>query len=180
MRLADGPRVDCDVRVEAPVPRVWALATDISLPARLSPELHRVAWLDGADRPRVGARFEGHNRHERLGAWRTVSQVVEVDEHRAFAWAVMDGDGRFGEPALDPARPLASWRYELGAEDGGTRLRLAALIGPGRSGVTLAVERLPDREEEIIAFRLKELRAGMRATLHGIKALAEQDDTSPR
>ena len=173
MRFADGPGVHCDVHIDADVPRVWDLVTDIGLPAELSPELRRVAWLDGTDRPRVGARFEGYNHHEKLGEWRTVSHVVELAEHRVFAWAVTDADGRYGEPAPDPAKPMATWRYELGAENGGTRLRQSALIGPGRSGVTLALERWPDREEEIIAFRLKELRAGMEATLHGIKARAE-------
>ncbi|MEU6480331.1 SRPBCC family protein [Streptomyces sp. NPDC047017] len=177
MRYADGPKVDCEVHVEAAVERVWELVTDIRLPAGLSPELYRVAWLDGADRPEVGARFEGHNRHPRLGEWRTVSHVVELDERRVFAWAVTDADGVFGEPALDPARSLASWRYELRAEDGGgTRLRQSALIGPGPSGVTRAIEHRPDQEEAIIAFRLDALRTGMEATLNGIKELAEQAD----
>lgn len=174
MRFADGPSVHCDVHVQADVRRVWELVTDIRLPARLSPELRRVAWLDGADRPVVGARFEGYNQHERLGEWRTVSHVVELDEPRVFAWAVTDADGRYGEPAPDPARPMATWRCELEAENGGTLLRQSVLIGPGRSGVTLALERWPDREEEIVAFRSKELLAGMEATLQGIKALAEQ------
>ncbi|MGW4562573.1 SRPBCC family protein [Streptomyces sp. NPDC004561] len=174
MRFADGPSVQCDVHVEADVAKVWELVTDIRVPARLSPELQRVAWLDGAERPRVGARFEGYNQHEQLGEWRTVSHVVELDEQRVFAWAVTDADGRYGEPTLDPARSMASWRYELEVEDGGTRLRESALIGPGRSGVTLALERWPNREEEIIAFRLQELSAGMEATLCGIKTLAEE------
>ncbi|MFF8942258.1 SRPBCC family protein [Streptomyces sp. NPDC014864] len=173
MRFAEGPSVHCDVHIEADPPRVWELVTDIRLPARLSPELQRVAWLDGADRPLPGARFEGFNHHQQLGEWRTVSHVVELDEQRVFAWAVTDADGRYGEPTLDPAKSLASWRYELQAEGGGTRLRQSALVGPGRSGVTLAIERWPDREEEIIALRMKELRAGIEATLRGIKALAE-------
>ncbi|MEU8471908.1 SRPBCC family protein [Streptomyces sp. NPDC029006] len=153
--------------------------TDIRLPARLSPELQRVEWLGGADRPLVGARFEGYNHHQQIGEWRTVSHVVELAEQQVFAWAVTDADGRYGEPTLDPARPMATWRYELEAEGGGTRLRQSALIGPGRSGVTLALERWPDREEEIIAFRLKELRTGMEATLRCIKALAEEGAQHP-
>ncbi|MCZ9354712.1 SRPBCC family protein [Streptomyces mutabilis] len=148
--------------------------TDIRLPARLSPELRRVEWLGGAERPSVGARFAGYNHHRQLGEWRTVSQVVELDEQRVFAWAVMDADGRYGEPTLGPAAPMASWRYELESEGGGTRLRQSVLVGPGRSGVTLALERWPDREEEVIAFRVKELRAGMEDTLRGIKAMAEE------
>ncbi|MFA3878614.1 SRPBCC family protein [Streptomyces sp. MMCC 100] len=174
MSSAGPARVQCDVWIGAAVRRVWDLVTDIHLPARLSPELQRVAWLDGALRPAVGARFEGHNSHPLLGEWRTVSHVVRLDEHRAFGWAVVDEDGRFGEPAGGPAEALASWRYELEAEGDGTRLRQEAVLGPGRNGVTLAVERRPDRREEILAFRVGELRAGMEKTLAGIKELAER------
>ncbi|MCC9305819.1 SRPBCC family protein [Kitasatospora sp. RB6PN24] len=173
MRMADGPTVECEIQVAGPVARVWELVADINLPARLSPELQRAAWLDGAGTPALGARFEGHNRHEKLGEWRTVSEVVELEPERVFAWAVMDADGRFGEPTLDPARRLASWRFELHPVDGGTRLRQTAVLGPGRNGLSLAIERWPDREEEFVASRRRELRAGMEATLRGIKALVE-------
>lgn len=174
MRYSDGPRVECEVHIEAPAARVWALVTDIHLPARLSKELQRVAWLDGAAGPEPGARFEGHNHNEMIGDWRTVSHVIEMDEPRVFAWAVTDVDGRYGAPTVDPEKSLATWRYELEADGEGTRLRQSALLGPGPSGVTLAIERWPDKEEEIVAFRLGELRAGMEAALRGIKALAEE------
>ncbi|MFD7907560.1 SRPBCC family protein [Kitasatospora sp. NPDC059722] len=174
MRYADGPRTYCEVHIKATVEEVWSLITDIALPARLSPELRGVAWLDGADGPAVGARFEGHNENERLGNWRTVSHVTELTDREVFAWIVTDADGRFGRPSVDPAASLASWRYELTPEDGGTRLRHSVLIGPGRNGVTAAIDRWPDREEQIIEVRLGELRTGMTATLDGIKTLAEQ------
>jgi uncharacterized protein YndB with AHSA1/START domain len=174
MRMADGPTVECEIQVAAPVARLWELVTDVDLPARLSPELQRVAWLDGAERPALGARFEGHNRHEKLGEWRTVSQVVELEPERVFAWAVMDTDGRYGEPTLDPAKCMASWRFELHPVEGGVLLRQTAVLGPGRNGVSLATDRWPDREEEFVAFRRRELRAGMTATLSGIKVLAEE------
>ncbi|MFF9352770.1 SRPBCC family protein [Streptomyces sp. NPDC014734] len=168
--------MDVVVHVEAPVSRVWELVADIGLPARLSPELQRVAWLDGADRPVVGARFEGFNQHRLIGEWRTVSHVTEADEQRVFAWAVTDADGRFGEATLDPARCAASWRYELEAEATGTRLRQTVRVGPGNSGVTEVIARQPDHEEQILEFRLQELRAAMESTLQGIKALAEAND----
>ncbi|MBF9069187.1 SRPBCC family protein [Streptacidiphilus fuscans] len=175
MRYADGLGVECEVEVDAALSRVWELVTDIGLPARFSPELQRVAWLDGADRPQVGARFQGWNENARLGAWSTVSHVVELAEHRVFAWVVTDAEGRFGGPTRDPANAMASWRYELSAaSDGSTLLRQSALIGPGRNGVTLAIERMPEREEQIIAFRLADLRSGMETTLRGIKSLAEE------
>ncbi|MEV6734992.1 SRPBCC family protein [Streptomyces sp. NPDC051364] len=176
MRYAEGPSVCCDVYVEAAPSQVWGLVTDIGLPARLSPELQRAEWLDGAEGPAVGARFAGYNRHRMIGEWRTVSHVVLLEDQRVFGWAVVDPDGRYGDPVPDPALPLATWRFELDPEGAGTRLRQIARIGPGRSGVSLAIDRTPEREEEILAFRLAELRANMEATLRGLKALAEEAD----
>ncbi|MET8541122.1 SRPBCC family protein [Kitasatospora sp. NPDC004799] len=183
MRYADGPGTRCEVFVGAPVERVWELVTDINLPARLSPELQRVAWLNGADGPVVGARFEGHNSHASMPDWRTVSEVTELtgaagpvgpDGRRVFAWGVMDADGRYGEPVSDLAGALARWRFELTPEDGGTRLHQSVVIGPGRSGASLVIDAKPELEEKIVDFRLNELRTGMTATLEGIKSLAEQ------
>lgn len=174
MRYAEAPSVRCDVYVEAAPSRVWSLVTDIALPARLSLELQRAEWLEGAEGPAEGARFAGYNRHRMIGEWRTVSHVVELEEQRVFCWAVVDEDGRFGTPSPRPASPLATWRFELEPEGAGTRLRQIARIGPGRSGVSLAIDRTPEREEEIVAFRITELRTNMEATLRGVKALAEQ------
>lgn len=109
-----------------------------------------------------------------VGAWRTVSYVVELEEHRTFGWEVVDPDGRFGDSVPDPTKPLATWRFELEHERTGTRLRQFVRMGPGRSGVSPAIESTPEREEKIVAFRLAELLTNMRATLRGIKALCEE------
>ncbi|QBI56712.1 SRPBCC family protein [Streptomonospora litoralis] len=177
MRFADGPRVSSEVGIGAGAARVWAVVADIAAPALHSPELMRVEWLDGATEPAVGARFAGHNRSRRLGEWRTVVQIVEFEPEHAFGWVVLDADGRFGPPADDPDRPMATWRYTLEPRsDGGTLLRQSARLGPGRSGLTAAIDRMPDLEEQLVVGRLDELRTGMEITLRGIKARAEQDD----
>ncbi|WP_149182354.1 SRPBCC family protein [Streptomyces sp. TRM49041] len=174
MRYADGPTTSTETSVAAPPARVWELVTDIGLPARLSPELQRATWLDGATAPALGARFEGLNTHPLLGEWRTHSYVVELVEERAFAWAVTAPDARFGDERPDPDRPLATWRFDLSPEPGGgTLLRHSARIGPARSGVSLMIDRAPDHEEEIVAGRLEQLRTNMGATLQGIKSLVE-------
>jgi Polyketide cyclase / dehydrase and lipid transport len=174
VRYADGPSTGCDIHIEADPARVWELVTDIGLPARLSPELRRTEWLDGATAPAPGARFAGYNAHRSLGEWRTVSHVVELDAPRAFCWVVVDPDGRFGTEPPDPAKPLATWRFDLEPEAGGTRLRHSVRVGPGRSGLSLAIDRMPEREEEFVAHRIGELRAGIGATLLGVKSLATQ------
>ncbi|MER7395924.1 SRPBCC family protein [Streptomyces sp. NPDC000151] len=173
MRYADGPAAECEIRIAAAAPRVWELVSDIGLPARLSPELHRVEWLDGATAPAPGARFTGHNRHPKIGEWQTVSQIVAVAAEREFGWAVLDAGGRFGAPVADPAQAMATWRFELETASDHVLLRHSVRVGPGASGLSVIIARLPDREEQLIEARLAELRAGMEATLTGIKALAE-------
>ncbi|MBZ4020343.1 SRPBCC family protein [Streptomyces purpurogeneiscleroticus] len=173
MRYADGPAAECEIRIAAAAPRVWELVSDIGLPARLSPELHRVEWLGGATAPAPGARFAGHNRHPKIGEWRTVSQIMTVTAEREFGWAVLDTGGRFGAPVEDPAQPLATWCFVLEPAPGHVLVRHSVRIGPGASGLSVVIARMPDREEQLIEARLAELRAGMEATLKGIKALAE-------
>jgi hypothetical protein len=173
VRYADGPAVSSDVLVRADAARVWRLVSDIELPARFSPELREVRWVDGAAGPAVGARFEGVNENEFIGRWRTVSEIVELVEPHAFGWVVIDGYGLFGPPA-DPPVPVATWRYDLTPEGDAVRVRLGAVLGPGRSGVNVVIDRMPDREEAVIEYRLKDLRRGIDRTLEGIRDLAEQ------
>lgn len=173
MRYADAPGARCEIHAAATPASVWRLVTDIGLPARLSAELQSAEWLDGATGPAVGAAFVGHNRHRMIGEWQTVSYVTELEEPRIFRWAVVDPDGRFGDVVPDPRKPLATWSFELTPEGGGTRLAQTVVIGPAPSGLSRAIGQAPEREEELVAARLDQLRANIDSTLLGIKALAE-------
>lgn len=160
MRYADGPTTEVEVLIDASIERVWELVCDIGVPARFSAELQEARWLD--EGPAVGARFAGRNRHAAAGEWETTSVVTELEPMRAFAWAVGD-----------PEVPSATWRFDLSEEDGRVRLRQRARLGPGPSGLTPAIEAMPDKEERIIARRLEEHRVNMQATVDGLKELAE-------
>jgi hypothetical protein len=139
------------------------LVCDINLPSQFSSEFLSGEWLDGAVAPVRGARFKGRNQHEAVGEWETTSIVVACEPERLLEWAVNDVEV-----------PSASWRFELEpAGQGGTRLRQWMRIGPGWSGLTPAIEAMPDKEERIIERRLEHHRANMTANLEGIKALAE-------
>jgi len=159
VKYADGPTVQVEMVVEAPVDVVWSLVTDISLPARFSTEFCGATWIDP---PALGARFHGRSRHDALGEWETVSFVSRYESPKAFAWDVGD-----------PDNPSASWWFELAPEPGGVRLRQGCRMGPAPSGLTPAIEAMPDKEERIIARRLSEHEANIVATLEGIKQLAE-------
>lgn len=166
-RYADCPTVTVATEIAADPPRVWALVCDITLMPRFSGELQAVQWLDGADRPVLGAAFLGRNRHDAIGEWTTRSQIIACDEPREFAWAVGD-----------PAEPAATWRFRLAPDPGGTTLTYTAQLGPGRSGLSPAIEAMPDKEQQIVFRRLREFEAGMTATLAGIKRLAETGPTA--
>ena len=159
-RYADGPTVEVEVVVDAPVGRVWDLVTDIGLPARFSPELINAEWLD--DGPHLGARFVGRSGHPSLGEWETTSWVDRFEPQRTFGWAVSD-----------PHEPSARWWFDLDDEGAGVRLRQGARLGPAPSGLSIAIAAMPDKEERIVARRLEEWARNMQATLEGIKQLAE-------
>ena len=159
-RYADGPSVEVEILIDAPAAQVWALVTDLNLPARFSPEFIGAEWID--EGPALGARFVGRNAHPSLGEWETTSWVTRFEPARTFGWAVSD-----------PDHPSASWWFELEDTGAGVRLRQGGRMGPAPSGLSIAIAAMPDKEERIVARRLAEWERNMRATLEGIKALAE-------
>ncbi len=162
LRYADCPTTEATVDIAAAPDAVWALVSDIELPARFSGEFVGAEWLDGASGPQVGARFVGRNRHDAIGTWETTSTVTDCDPPRPFGWAV-------GEPD----DPSASWRFTLQPTGDGTRLTQWMQMGPARSGINAAIDAMPDKESRILERRLAELHRNMQATLDGIKQLAE-------
>ena len=79
----------------------------------------------------------------------------------------------FGWCTSDPDNPGARWRFELESIAGAVRLRYRVLLGPGPSGISAAIESMPDKEPRILQRRIDEHRANMQAVVDGIKELAE-------
>jgi uncharacterized protein YndB with AHSA1/START domain len=173
VRYTDAPAVEAEIYIEAAPVAVWPLVADIELMAWLSDELQQVEWLGGASGAAVDNRFRGRNRNQHIGEWETMSQVVECDPPRAFAWAVIGGNLPVPppEPCLD--QPAATWRFTLSERGGGTVLRQRAQMGPASSGVTLVIARMPDTEEAIVSFRLGQFRNSIERNLSAIKEFAE-------
>jgi nitroreductase len=159
-RFEDGLGLVTEVDIEASPAAVWALVTDISLPARFSTEFRGAEWAD--DARGVGAMFTGRNYHSAIGEWTTSCFVETFDENTAFGWCTSDMD-----------RPGARWRFDIQPRDRGTRLRFAYRIGPGQSGTTMAIANYPDREGRVLRRRLDEVHANMVRTVEGIRELAE-------
>jgi uncharacterized membrane protein len=161
-RYADKPTVEVRIWIDAPPARVWELVSDIELMPAMSSELQSVEWLDGADGPALGARFTGRSRHEAMGEWETTSHVIEFDPEQTFGWAVGD-----------PAEPAAVWRFRLEPKDSGTELSEWMQMGPARSGLSFAIDQMPDKEQKIVFVRMREFERNITATLDQIKARAE-------
>jgi len=162
LRYSDCPTAEVSVVIAATPRAVWHQVSDIQLPARFSPEFRGAEWLDGATDPALGARFKGRNYHPAIGEWETTSTISEYQPEREFGWSVGDTE-----------RPGARWRFILEPRAEGTRLTQWMQIGPGRSGINLAIDAMPDKESRILHRRLAEHKANMQATIAGIKAIAE-------
>jgi len=104
-----------------------------------------------------------------IGEWETTSHVAEWDEPKVFSWHVSDLE-----------RSAARWRFVVEKVPGGSRLRFHVRLGPGPSGLTPAIEAMPDREADIIARSQSEHRANMERTVAGIQRLAEEAAAATR
>jgi Polyketide cyclase / dehydrase and lipid transport len=164
LRYRDCPSTEAEVVIAAPAAAVWALVCDIQMPARFSSEFQGGEWLDGATAPATGARFTGRNHHPAIGNWETTSTICEFQPEQLLGWAVGD-----------PDEPSALWRFTLVPDGDGTGTRLTQWmqIGPGPSGISVAIEAMPDKESRILHRRLAEHSTNMTATLAGIKEVAE-------
>jgi hypothetical protein len=155
--------VEEHVVIAAAPDRIWPLVSDITLFVGISPELVAVEWVSGdGDAPCVGREFVGTNTNEHFGRWQTTATVTRCEKPIVFAWTVGDIDA-----------PNTTWQFRLQPMDDGTRVTQSVHLGAGPSGLTVAIERMPDKEERIVARRLTDFRASMRANLDVVKLRAE-------
>jgi nitroreductase len=160
LRFADGPGTIVEIDIHAPLTAVWALVTDINVPARFSTEFMGAEW-EGDERG-VGGVFRGRNQHPAFGEWSVRCFVDAREEPRQFGWRTSDRES-----------PGARWQFELEPKDAGTRLRFSYVIGPGWSGTSRAIQNNPGKEDRVLRRRIDEVRANMQRTIEGIKQLAE-------
>ncbi|GAB3299625.1 SRPBCC family protein [Epidermidibacterium keratini] len=167
MKLSDGPSTSASVEIEAPADTVFRIVSDLNTPAHSSSEFRGAEWLDGAE-PGVGARFRGRNEHPAIGAWETVAEVVAYEPNRVFGYEIPNDDGP----------PGATWQYTIDERDAGVLLTQSVQMGPGPSGISKAIEMMPEKEDRILQRRLQEHTTNIEANLQTIKRLAEEAGAS--
>ena len=160
--IVDGPGQLVEIDIKARPEIVWEFVSDVNLSAEFSEEFQGGEWDDPDGDSGVGSTFTGHNKHPQVGEWSTTSHVTVWDPPREFAWSV-----------ADPEAPAAQWRFTVEKVPGGSRLRYHVRLGPGRSGLTPAIEAMPDKEARIVAGRQREHQQNMQRVIEGIKEKAE-------
>jgi uncharacterized protein YndB with AHSA1/START domain len=158
MADAHDPRQSADevsLRIDAPPERIYEIVTDIRNMGRLSPECTGGRWLGSAAGPVVGSRFKGSNRRGWV-RWSTVNEVVAAEPAREFAFETQQSGMR--------------WTYRIEPDGEGSvvterRERYKARTGIATVFTKLALGGVEEHDDE--------LRAGMRATLERLKAVAE-------
>jgi len=167
--LADGPGALVEADIAAPPAAVWAIVTDISFGADRSEEFLGARWEPAAPEsgrpagPALGAVFVGRNRHPAIGEWEVRCFVHRYLPEREFGWVT-----------TDPDHPGAQWWFSLTPTPTGTRLAYRCRIGPGPSGLTPAIERMPDKEPRILERRVGEHGPNMVRVVEAIRRVAER------
>ena len=147
------PLLQAQIDINAPVPEVWALISDLRRMPQWSPQCRRMVVFG---RTRVGAKAINLNRRNKM-FWPTTCTVTEIDPERKLEFRV-DFNAMV-------------WSYELEAVEGGTRVVESRRAPEGFKTVpTMLVDKfmggVPSFERELVA--------GMNESLQRIKAAAER------
>ncbi len=161
--LADGPGTVVEVDIKAKPADVWAMISDPGLSSQFSEESVGARWADGIDGPSLGATFIGSNTHKAIGEWDVECFVHRFVDGKEFGWVTADVDN-----------PGAQWCFEVTGIAGSTRLRYSLTLGPGPSGISRAIENMPDREPDTLRRRALEHRRNMQRVVDGVKAALHQ------
>lgn len=140
--------------INRPIDEVFAVVTDITRMGDWSPESTGGRWLDDADGPGVGARFEGDNAF-RVGPlvlkrWTTTSEVTACNPNVVFEFST---EGH------------TLWRYAFEEVDGGTRVT-ESFSHPPYTGVQALTY-------GILMQRRRAMTKGMEETLERLRAALE-------
>ncbi|MBI3214253.1 MAG: SRPBCC family protein [Mycobacterium sp.] len=103
------PAASADITINASPQTVYGLITDLPTLAELAEETTAMTWHKG-DSVRPGAVFKGANRNGKK-TWTTTCTITAATPGEVFAFDVHS------------ARvPVAHWRYDIVAADGGCRV----------------------------------------------------------
>ncbi len=142
------------VVIARPPADVFAAIADVTRMGEWSPENTGARWLDGAEGPGVGARFEGDNEAKvgpiTLKKWTTTSEVTEFEPGSVFEFV---------------AEGYTTWRYEFEAVGDGTKVTESVSHAAYTGWQKFAYETVMRRSSAIVK--------DMQRTLEQLKAALE-------
>ena len=143
------------VHMDAPAMDIWNLVSDVRNTGRFSPETFGAEWLDGVDKPAVGARFRGHVKRNEIGpVYWTTCRVTACEPGAEFGFAVLVGE-----------RGVNNWHYALVPNDDGTDVTESFRT----------IESAALRPLEFLGYlRKRRNLRDMRTTLERIKSVVEE------
>ncbi len=147
------PVLQAQIDINAPVPKVWALVSDLKKMPQWSPQCRLMKPIGGM---RQGTRTINFNRRGFL-AWPTTSRITELIPEKKLAFRVNENH--------------TVWSYELEPTEAGTRLIETRHAENGTTAmsnflVNSMMGGVPSFEDELIE--------GMNLSLNRIKAAAER------
>lgn len=74
-----------EVVVDATLPQVWGVVSDVTRIGEWSHECHEAHWLGEAQGPAPGARFRGRNRAG-WARWSRISEITTLDPPHEIGW----------------------------------------------------------------------------------------------
>lgn len=81
------PTAQSSIEIAAPAEKVYDLVADVPNVPNWAAEVDKCTWLDGADGPKVGAKFRGINQHKSV-RWPMTCEVVDAEPGKRFAFDV--------------------------------------------------------------------------------------------
>jgi len=146
------------VEIDAPLARVWALVSDVRRYPDWSPQVQSTRLRGGAEDVTLGVQFTNLNRDGDL-EWKTTGEIVRFDPEREVAFRVQEN--------------WVIWSFSLEPIPDGSRVTQRREAPDGISELSLQLtDGFMGGQEAFTAAT----RSGMRQTLLGIKAAAEQAD----
>jgi hypothetical protein len=132
---------EASVHIDADAGLLYDLVSDVTRTPEWSPEVISCAWLGGADRAAVGARFTARNRR-RWFTWSNRPVVETADRGRQFAIT-----------RAEPGGGTIRWSYRLDPEAAGSTVTLSYdVLRPVPAGLHLMLRLL---------FGVRDLRADL-------------------
>lgn len=147
---------EVSIQIAASPERVWQIVSDIGAMGDRSPVCRQCEWLDGGDRPGVGARFLGRNSYFGI-RWTRECEIRAWDPPRELAFQTVN---RGVDEVL--------WRYLLEATADGCRVTESYRVN-AEPWYVRALHSVPGVHRKQRADQSR----GMRRTLEAIKQTAE-------